>query len=429
MTKISALISKINGGENQIFHQIYGKDSTILKEQAKRYAETMQSFESTFKNDDVDLFSSPGRTEIGGNHTDHQWGRVLAGAVNLDNIAVAAKNNTNIIRIKSAGYPEFQVDLSDLTIDKAQFYTSGSIVKGINARLKELGYKIGGFDCCIDGRVPAGSGLSSSASFEVLIGAIISNLFNDGKLGAVENAIVGQWAENNFFGKPCGLMDQTACSVGGLITIDFEDPSKPIVKALDFDFVSTGFALVITDVGGGHDDPASQQEYASLPSEMSSVAKVLGHNVLRKVTMEQIVEKMPEIRKKTGDRAVLRAYHFQGDNQRVVDQVAALEKNDFQSFLKMVVESGYSSYMYNQNIFDVIHKDEQVVSIGLALSEMILKGKGAWRVHGGGFGGTIQAFVPKDLLDKYVETLEHVYGKGKCHKLFIRAMGSEKLVF
>jgi galactokinase len=261
----------------------------------------------------------------------------------------------------------------------------------------------------------------------VLIGAVINQLFNNGKMNPVQNAIVGQWAENNYFGKPCGLMDQTACSVGGLITIDFEDPSQPIVKEVDFDFVSTGYALVITDVGGGHDDPASQAEYASLPTEMKAVAAELGAKVLRQVTLDQIVDKIPEIRKKTGDRAILRAYHFQGDNQRVVDQVAALEKGDFQSFLKMVVESGYSSYMYNQNIFDVVHKDEQVVSLALALSEMILKGKGAWRVHGGGFGGTIQAFVPQELLDEYTKTLEHVYGKGSCHKLFIRAEGAHKL--
>ena len=427
MAKINALIDKMADGKNPLFQELYGFETSVLKEQADRYAGLMVEFQKTYKNDDVNLFSSPGRTEIGGNHTDHNYGRVLAGAVNLDMIAVAAPNGTNVVRIKSAGYPEFQVDLSTLTIDESQFYTSSSIVKGICARMKEVGYEIGGFDACIEGRVPKGSGLSSSASFEVLIGAILNHLFNNGKMSGVENAIIGQWSENNYFGKPCGLMDQTACSVGGLITIDFKDPSKPIVKEVDFDFVSTGFALVITDVGGGHDDPASQAEYASLPTEMKAVAAELGAKVLREVTMEQIVEKMPEIRKKTGDRALLRAYHFQGDNQRVVEQVAALEKNDFDSFLKMVVESGYSSYMYNQNIFDVVHKDDQVVSLALALSEMVLKGKGAWRVHGGGFGGTIQAFVPQDLLDIYVKTLEHVYGKGKCHKLFIRAKGSIKL--
>lgn len=429
MTKISNLIEKINGGNNPLFHELYGTDAKVLKEQADRYAGLMNDFQTTFGTDDVQLFSSPGRTEIGGNHTDHNHGRVLAGAVNLDNIAVAAANGSNVIRIKSAGYPEFQVDLSDLEIDESNFYTSGSLVKGICARMKENGYQTGGFNACIEGRVPKGSGLSSSASFEVLVGTIVNELFNDGKMPAVENAIVGQWAENNYFGKPCGLMDQTACSVGGLITIDFKDPANPVVKEVDFDFVSTGFSLVITDVGGGHDDAASQAEYASLPTEMKSVAAELGASVLREVTLEQIVAKMPEIRKKTGDRALLRAIHFQGDNKRVADQVAALENNDFQAFLKMVVESGYSSYMYNQNIFDVVHKHEQVVSLALALSEMILKGSGAWRVHGGGFGGTIQAFVPQNKLDEYVKTLEHVYGEGTCHKLFIRNMGSVKLEF
>jgi galactokinase len=427
MAKINVLNEKINGGNNPLFQELYGTDAVVLKEQAGRYAALMDEFQKTYGKDDVQLFSSPGRTEIGGNHTDHNYGRVLAGAVNLDMAAVAAPNGTNTIRIKSAGYPEFQVDLSELKIDGSQFYTSSSLVKGICARMKEKGYEIGGFDACVEGRVPKGSGLSSSASFEVLVGAIVNHLFNNGKMSGVENAIIGQWSENNYFGKPCGLMDQTACSVGGLITIDFKDPSKPIVKEVDFDFVATGFSLVITDVGGGHDDPASQAEYASLPTEMKAVAAELGAKVLREVTLEQIVDKIPEIRKKTGDRAILRAYHFQGDNQRVVDQVAALENNDFQSFLQMVVESGYSSYMYNQNIFDVVHKDEQVVSLALALSEMVLKGSGAWRVHGGGFGGTIQAFVPQNKLDEYVKTLEHVYGEGKCHKLFIRAKGAIKL--
>ena len=427
MAKIKSLIEKINGGNNPLFHELYGSDKNVLNEQSTRYADLMNEFEITYAKDDVQLFSSPGRTEIGGNHTDHNHGRVLAGAVNLDNIAVAAVNGSNIIRIKSVGYPEFKVEIADLQIDRNKFYTSGSLVKGICARMKENGYQIGGFDACIDGRVPKGSGLSSSASFEVLIGTIINTLFNNGKMPAVENAIIGQWAENNYFGKPCGLMDQTACSVGGLITIDFKDPANPIVKEVNFDFVSTGYSLVITDVGGGHDDAASQAEYASLPTEMKAVAAELGAKVLREVSLEQIVEKIPEIRKNTGDRAILRAFHFQGDNQRVVDQVDALEKNDFQTFLKLVVESGYSSYMYNQNIFDVVHKDEQVVSLALVLSEMVLKGSGAWRVHGGGFGGTIQAFVPQNKLDEYVKTLEHVYGKNSCHKLFIRSKGSINL--
>ena len=427
MTKINDLIENINGGDNSLFHELYGTDAKILSEQAIRYKKLMYDYRDTYGSEDISLFSSPGRTEIGGNHTDHNHGRVLAGAVNLDNIAVAAPNNSQIIRIKSFGYPEFQVDINELSIKESDFYTSKSLVRGISAGMKNKGYKIGGFNACIEGRVPKGSGLSSSASFEVLIGTILNELFNNGEMSAVENAIVGQWAENNYFGKPCGLMDQTACSVGGLITIDFKNPSRPIVKEIDFDFVSTDFSLVITDVGGGHDDPASQAEYASLPTEMKSVAAELGANVLREVTLEQIVEKIPEIRAKTGDRAILRAYHFYNDNQRVVDQVEALENKEFDLFLNMVVESGYSSYMYNQNIFDVVHKNEQAVSLALALSEMVLKGCGAWRVHGGGFGGTIQAFVSQQKLDEYVNTLEHVYGKGACHKLFIRSKGSVKL--
>lgn len=425
MGKIDSIISAINKGQNKAFYELYGKDAATLQKQADRYTNLLKKFQSAFNKDEAEVFSSPGRTEIGGNHTDHNFGRVLAGAVNMDNVAVAAKNNTNVVTIESVGYPKIVVDLNKLTPDKSEFYTSESLVRGVSARLKELGYKIGGFDACIDGGVPKGSGLSSSASFEVMVGAIISELFNDGKLDPVQNAIIGQYAENNFFGKPCGLMDQTACAMGGLITIDFEDPSKPIVKKVNFDFVSTGFALVITDTGGNHAD--LNDEYASLPTDMKAVAAELGKKVLRQVTLEQVVDIAPKIREKVGDRALLRAYHFLGDNQRVVDQVAALEKSDFKSFLNMVIESGYSSYMYNQNIFPVNNVREQGVSLALALSEMVLKGQGAWRVHGGGFAGTIQAFVPQNLLDKYVTTLEHVYGKGSCHKLFIRAKGSVKV--
>lgn len=425
MGKIDSLIAKIGNGNLDVFKALYGNDTTVLQKQASRYIDLLKKFQSAFKTDEVEVFSSPGRTEIGGNHTDHNFGRVLAGAVNLDNVAIAAKNNTNTVRIQSVGYPAFEVDLNNLKPDAGEKYSSASLVRGISARLKELGFTIGGFDAVIDGGVPKGSGLSSSASFEVLIGAIISQLFNGGKLDPVQNAIIGQYSENNFFGKPCGLMDQTACAVGGLVTIDFKDPSKPVVKKVNFDFVSTGYALVITDTGGNHAD--LNDEYASLPTDMKAVAAELGAKVLREVSLDQVVDIMPKIREKVGDRALLRAYHFQGDNQRVVNQVEALEKNDFKSFLQMVVESGYSSYMYNQNIFPVNNVKEQGVSIALALSEMVLKGQGAWRVHGGGFAGTIQAFVPQNLLDKYVSTLEHVFGKGSCHKLFIRNAGTIKV--
>jgi galactokinase len=419
-------LEKINGGNNNAFRKLYGNNIAELKKHAKRYADLLMQFDNTYGiRKDTLFFSSPGRTEIGGNHTDHNYGRVLAGAVNLDNAAVVCRNNTGLIRILSAGYPQLEVNLASLSPNSKEQFTSAALVRGICSRMKELGYVIGGFDACIDGGVPKGSGLSSSASFEVLIGAILGELYNAGKLDPIQNAIIGQYSENNFFGKPCGLMDQTACAMGGLITIDFKDPSKPVVKKVNFDFVSTGFALVITDTGGNHAD--LNDEYASLPTDMKAVAAELGAKVLRQVTLEQVLKIVPKIREKVGDRAILRAIHFHGDNQRVVDQVAALERDDFKAFLDMVVESGYSSYMYNQNIFPVNNVKEQGVSLALALSELVLKGKGAWRVHGGGFAGTIQAFVPNDLLDEYVAAMEHVYGPSACHKLFIRQQGAGKV--
>jgi galactokinase len=422
MATAENLIAKINNGDNKAFRELYGNDPAELKRNAKRYADLLKQFNSEFGFSDPAFFSSPGRTEIGGNHTDHNWGRVLAGAVNLDNVSVAARNSTNTIRILSEGYPRFEVDLSNLKPEKNELFSSAALVRGICSRFNELGHAIGGFDACIDGGVPKGSGLSSSASFEVLIGAILSELFNNAKVDPIQNAIIGQYSENNYFGKPCGLMDQTACAMGGLITIDFKDPAKPVVKKVDFDFVATGFSLVITDTGGNHAD--LNDEYASLPIDMKAVASELGAKVLRQVSLDQVIEIIPKIRGKVGDRAILRAIHFQGDNQRVVDQVTALERNDFKAFLGMVVDSGFSSYMYNQNIYPVNNIREQGVSLALALSELVLKGEGAWRVHGGGFAGTIQAFVPQNLLDRYVTTIEHVFGKDSCRKLFIRHQGA-----
>lgn len=423
--QIETLLAAIAKGN--VLKALYGNEPAVIATQAKRYEATVALFKSTFGHDDAEMFSSPGRTEIGGNHTDHNYGRVLAGAVNLDNIAVAKPNGTMTVRILSSGYPQFEVDLTNLEPNKAEYFTSVALVRGISARMKELGFNIGGFDAVIDSGVPKGSGLSSSASFEVLIGAIISHLFNEGKLDAVQNAIIGQYAENNFFGKPCGLMDQTACSVGGLVTIDFEDPSKPIVKKVDFDFTKTGYALVITDTGGNHAD--LNDEYASLPIEMKSVAAQFGKNVLRQVTLEQVIDNIPQMRGKVNDRAILRAIHFERDNARVAEQVAALEKGDFKSFLKMVIASGQSSYMYNQNVYPVNNVEEQGLSLALALSDIVLGSEGAWRVHGGGFAGTIQAFVPEALLDVYVKTIENAFGEGKCWKLFIRPQGAVKIEF
>jgi galactokinase len=418
---IQAITSKLNKDADRILSGLYGPDPAVLKQQTRAFIDLMAQFEHRFGNEKVALFSSPGRTEIGGNHTDHNHGRVLAGAVNLDNIAVAAKNDINKVRVASGGYRPFEIELSNMAPQLSEKNTSSALVRGILARMKDLGFAIGGFDVCIDGRVPKGSGLSSSASFEVLIGAIASHLYNDGKLDPVQNAIIGQYAENNYFGKPCGLMDQTACAVGGFITIDFKDPASPIVKKIDFDFMKTGYALVITDTGGSH--AHLSDEYATLPTDMKAVADELGASVLRDVSLEQVVSAIPGIRSKIGDRAILRAYHFQGDNLRVARQYDALQKGDFQSFLGMVIESGYSSFMYNQNIYSSSNVREQSVAIGLALSEMVLKGQGAWRVHGGGFAGTIQAFVPNALLAEYIKTLEHVFGKDACLKLSIRDQG------
>ncbi len=425
MNKIELLKERINRPDNKVFKDLYGSDKSVLNDQLLRYTSLLERFAGFSDASEPVFFSSPGRTEIGGNHTDHNYGRVLAGAVNLDNVAVASVNNTNVIRIESVGYPAFSVNLSELAVVAGEHHTSASLVRGVAARMSELGFKTGGFDALIDGRVPKGSGLSSSASFEVLIGAIISHLFNEGKLDPVQNALIGQYAENKYFGKPCGLMDQTACSCGGLVTIDFEDPSKPIVKRVNFDFLSTGYSLIITDTGGSHDNLTP--EYAAVYNEMKKVAEELGANIQRQTSLEKVIEAIPVLRNKTGDRAILRSIHFHGDNERVVKQVEALESSDFGSFLRMVTESGFSSYMYNQNIYTVSNVHEQGVALALALSENLLKGSGAWRVHGGGFAGTIQAFVPSSLVEEYIRILEHAFGKGSCHKLFIRQKGAVRV--
>ncbi|MFO7998752.1 MAG: hypothetical protein R6U86_07205, partial [Bacteroidales bacterium] len=314
------------------------------------------------------------------------------------------------------------VDLSSSDPDPREKHTSAALVRGVLSRMRELGFQTGGFDVCVDGRVPRGSGLSSSASFEVLIGVIAGHLFNNGRLDPVQNARIGQFAENVFFGKPCGLMDQMACAVGGFITIDFEDPLRPLVQKLDFDFKKTDFSLVITNTGGDH--AHLSDEYAVLPAEMKSVAAVLGAEVLRGVSLAEVVENIPRIRERCGDRALLRAFHFLGENLRVKQQVGTLERGDFQAFLELVISSGHSSFMYNQNISSPGSPGAQPVALGLALSEMVLKGRGAWRVHGGGFAGTIQAFVPVGLLPDYTSTLESVFGQGACQRLSIREQGA-----
>ncbi len=396
------------------------------EEQYARFLEVLASFEELFGADrDVELFSAPGRSEVGGNHTDHNHGRVLAAGISLDAIAVASKNDENIIRIKSAGYAMDTVECADLEIKEEQMGKSISLIRGIAARFVELGYNIGGFDATTASKVLSGSGLSSSAAFEVLVCTILNHLYNDGKISPVEIAQISQYAENVFFGKPCGLLDQMACSVGGFVTIDFNDPSKPIIEKVDFDFASCGHSLCIVDTKGSHSDLTD--EYASVRQEMEGVAQCVGKKVLRETDKKTVLENAQQIAEKLGERAVLRAIHFFNDNDRVVKQVEALSNKDFETFKKLVIESGLSSYMYNQNVYACKDPKHQLLSLALAVSEEILKGKGAWRVHGGGFAGTIQAFVPDELLEEYKKTMNALFGDDACYVLSIRPFGGVKL--
>lgn len=408
-----------------IFKKLYGDDHSTLQVQNERYFNLIQSFNKTFDAAETELFSTPGRTEIGGNHTDHNHGRILAASVNLDSIAVVSKNMDNNVTLYSHGYDDcFAVDLSDLEIKENEHGTTTSLIRGIAARFHQLNYQIGGFNAFISSDVLPGSGLSSSASIEVLIGTILNALYNDNKIDAKELAIIGQYAENQYFGKPCGLMDQTACAVGGVVTIDFKDPQNADVKKVDFDFSETEYRLVIVDTGGNHADLTA--DYASVPAEMKSVAQLLGKEVIREIDPVEFFKKIPMLRKEVGDRAVLRAIHFLGDNERVVKQVAALESKDLDTFFKLVTDSGNSSFKWLQNIFTTKNVSEQGVSLALAITEDYLAeiGKGACRVHGGGFAGTIQVFLPKDAISVYKEKIETVFGAGSALPLSIRPVGT-----
>ncbi|MFC2098923.1 galactokinase [Bacteroidota bacterium] len=408
-----------------VFSTLYGKDPETLELQIRRYGELMDFFGKEFNEQELHYFSTPGRTEIGGNHTDHNHGRVLAGSINLDSIAIASPNQTDQITVYSIGYDDpFIVDLQNLEASKEEYGTTTSLIRGIASRLKELGYKIGGFNACITSDVLPGSGLSSSASIEVLIGNIFSALFNNDGIKPEVLALTGQYAENNFFGKPCGLMDQVACAMGGIVTIDFKDPQEPVIKKVDFDFDAQEYSLVVVDTGGTHADLTD--DYASVPVEMKSVAQALGGNVVRDLTLDDLITGMQKLRGKTGDRALLRALHFIGDNERVVEQVQSLENNDFNRFLQLVNDSGNSSYKRLQNIYSTKNVKEQGVALTLALSEIYLGeiNAGACRVHGGGFAGTIQVFLPNDAVQKYSDYIESVMGKGSVHVLKIRSLGT-----
>ena len=366
-------------------------------------------------------FSAPGRTEIGGNHTDHQRGRVLAAAVNLNTVAAVRENGTDIIRILSKGYPLCEVDVKDLTPKEKEINSTPALIRGVAARFVQLGCAVKGFDAYCESTVLPGSGLSSSAAYEVLIGTIINHLFFDTKVSQAEVAQIGQYAENVFFGKPCGLMDQTASAVGNLVTIDFFDKAHPVIKPVSFDFSSCGHALCIIDSGADHADLTD--EYAAITQELKAVCTYFGKDVLTQIDEADFFAALPALRKQCGDRAVLRAFHFYRENARVPRQVAALEQGDFNEFLRLIKESGYSSYMYLQNVIPAGYKQHQDVALALSLCEHFLQGKGAYRVHGGGFAGTVQAFVPFDILDSFRAGIDGVLGEGACHVLSIRPQG------
>ena len=408
-----------------VFSDIYGDNPDVIEKQLKRYNELTEGYIEKFGSGDLQYFSTPGRTEIGGNHTDHNYGRVLAGSINMDSVAVAAINGQKTVTVHSVGYDNaFVVDLDNLEVVKEEEGTTTSLIRGIAARLKQLGHEIGGFNAYITSDVLPGSGLSSSASIEVLIGTIFNSLFNNGSIKPETLAIIGQYSENNYFGKPCGLMDQTACAVGGIITIDFRSPQDPVINKVNFDFDAQNYNLIVVDTGGTHADLTD--DYAAVPTEMKSVAQKLGAEVCREISLENLVASIKELRSVTGDRALLRAIHFLGDNERVVEQVQALENDNFDLFLKMVTKSGNSSFKRLQNIYTTKEPREQGVALALTLTENYLKeiNAGACRVHGGGFAGTIQIFLPANAVEEYTRLMEGIFGENSVYVLKIRQQGT-----
>ncbi len=371
-------------------------------------------------------FSAPGRTEIGGNHTDHQRGRVLAGAVDLDTRAAVRCNGSDKIRVLSKGYPLCEVSLAQLQPQESEINTTPALVRGVAARFVQLGFEVKGFDAYVESTVLPGSGLSSSAAFEVLIGTIINHLFCDCVMTQPQIAMIGQYAENVFFGKPSGLMDQMASAVGGMVTIDFADKDDPKIEPVDFDFAACGHALCIIDTGADHADLTD--EYAAVPNDMKALCARFGKEVLTQVAEADFYAAIPALRKICGDRAVMRGIHEYEENKRVTLQVKALRDGDFAGFLALVKQSGYSSYMYLQNVIPAGYVQHQDMALALGLCEHYLQGRGAYRVHGGGFAGTVQAFVPFDLLEGFRTGIENVLGAGACHVLSIRPEGGVELV-
>lgn len=402
-------------------------DKGRMEYQRERYAKALEEFEELFGDGEAELYSAPGRSEVAGNHTDHQRGEVLAASVNLDAVAVVRAAEDGKIQLLSQGYPMITVDLAELEQRKEEEGTSKGLIRGMAYGLKKNGHSIGGFQAYVISDVLGGAGLSSSASFEVLVGTILSGLYNDMGISPVEIAQVAQYAENVYFGKPCGLMDQMACSVGGLIHIDFKNASEPLVEKVDVDFSAYEHSLCITDTKGSHADLTD--EYAAVPVEMKQVAGYFGKEVLREVEKADFYKEIPVLRERFGDRPVLRAIHFFAEDRRVEKQVSALKQGRFLEFLQLVKESGNSSFQYLQNVYTNKDVQNQAVSIGLAVSESILPGQGVCRVHGGGFAGTIQAFVKNSFVDEYKMALEAVFGPGSCQVLKIRPVGGVKVLY
>ena len=420
MIKATILVEEYD----ELLNDIY-VDTNLLDYQRERYVKAINEYVSLYGDTDVEIYSAPGRSEVGGNHTDHQHGCVLAAAVNLDAIAVVGRVD-NKIKVLSDDFDIAPINLEDLEIKKAEEGTSEALIRGVCARLKELGYNVGGFNAFITSDVLMGAGLSSSAAFETIIGTIISGLYNDMTIDPVVIAQVGQYAENVYFGKPCGLMDQCASSVGSLINIDFNDVAKPIVNKVDVDFSKFGHSLCIVDTKGSHADLTD--EYAAIPMEMKKVANYFGKEFLREVDEEDFFNDIAGARKACQDRAVLRAIHLFEENKRVDQEVKALNNSDFETFKKVVKESGDSSYKFLQNVYANCDVQNQSVSIGLAMSEKIIGRNGVCRVHGGGFAGTIQAFVKDEFVTAYKTEIERVFGKGSCHVLKVRKYGGKKVI-
>ncbi len=396
--------------------------------QAARHIKALRAFEDNFGVDaPACLISAPGRTELCGNHTDHQRGHVLAAAVTMDMLAAAAPRQDGRILLESRGYGRTEISLSELAPKKAEEGTTAALLRGMAARLNERGHAIGGFEAYVCSDVPAGSGLSSSAAMEVLIGSIFNFLYNNGALTPVYIAQAGQYAENRYFGKPCGLMDQASSAIGGFALLDFADPAQPRAEKIPFDFADCGCRLCIIDTKGSHSDLTP--DYAAIPAEMKRVAACFGKNVLSQVDEAEFYSRIPQIRAQTGDRALLRAIHFFGENRRVGEEAEALRAGNFQTFLRLVTESGRSSFQYLQNVYSPSRVKEQGVALALALCEKFLAGRGgAWRVHGGGFAGTVQAYVPADFLGEFTRRMESVFGQNSCRPLTVRPVGGIRIL-